>query len=620
MNFTDDGLKTPDQFDLALSSARMCTWFIDLKTNTIRTSKGTPEVLGIPALNGDLYEALAELLLPEDQLRIREKLKRSIEEQIPYEEELRLRRPDGEERWIFSRGTVIVDAARVPVSFSGVFGDITERKMAELRAEAEKKKFESLQERFSRFTRAADLGIWYCDLPFADLIWDDQVKRHFWLAPEAHVTIDTFYERIHPEDRERTRLAIANSIDNHDSYDIVYRTTNPTNESQIKFIRAIGWTDYDKSGNPIRFDGVTMDVGYLRENEEYFRTLVDTSPTMIWITDADSRCTYLSQRWYDFTGRTPEQDLGFGWLENIHPDDRAKTGEMYTEATANFGQLEIEYRLRRKDGEYRWAVDIGLPRFNPAGEFLGYIGTVVDIHDRKLSEQKLQEAVRARDEFLSIASHELKTPLTSLSLQTQFIQKMAAASEAMAFQPEKMRKFVDQASRATSRLSHLVEDMLDISRINTGKLSIQREDFDLGALTREIADRMVDEFRSAGCALTLDIQGSVVGHWDRFRIEQVIANLFSNAIKYGKKSPVRVSVWTNDGKAHFQIIDQGRGIPEDAQERIFERFERAVSINEVTGLGLGLFICRQILDMHGGVIGVESKPNEGASFTFELPL
>lgn len=740
----NDRLRNQELFELALSSAQMGTWCIDLQTNKIETSKSLAIIHGLSEIEENVFEAIDKFLDPEDAQRIKRHLEKAIEEGAPFREEYKITRPDGEVRWVFSQGSLKRDTDGKPLYFSGVLGDITDKKLAEFKAESERKKFESvffnsrfafvlfrgpqlryemineeykriigdrdvlgktlyeampeikdsafpkmiesvfqngevistfevntpllnpatgsiseryfdtafsrikgetpedtfvighavevtervrnknqilgLQERFARFTRAADLGVWYCDLPFADLIWDSQVKAHFWLSPDAHVTIDTFYERIHPEDRERTRLAIEHSIVNHSPYDIVYRTTNPHQKEQIKHIRAIGWTDYDEKGKPIRFDGVTLNVSQLYENETYFRTLIDTSPTMIWMTDAESKCTYLSQSWYDFTGRTPEQDLGFGWLENIHPDDLENTSKLYTEATENFGRLEIEYRLRRSDGEYRWAIDIGMPRFSIEGDFIGYIGTVIDIHDRKLFEEKLQDAVKARDEFLSIASHELKTPLTSLSLQTQLIQKVAEKSEDEAYSLKRMKKFVDHASRATSRLSHLVDDMLDISRINTGKLSIERENFNLGSLTQEIAERMEGEFEAAQCPLTLEVDENVQGNWDKFRIEQVISNLFSNAIKYGKRTPVHVTLKSDGENAVWSIKDRGPGIPEEAQSRIFDRFERAVNINEVTGLGLGLFICRQIIDMHEGYIGVKSTPGAGATFSFSLPL
>lgn len=736
--------KDVTNYELALSNASMGSWFIDLRTNIVKTSQATAELFGLTSFEDDVSGSIDRFIHPEDRLKVRQAMKRSIDELIPYEVEYRINHPSGEIRWILSRGKVSLDKNGKPVSLSGVSGDITERKNTDLQGIAERKMFEGifygsrvalvifrgpklryemvndnykkiiggrdvigktllealpeikysnfpeiirkvfetgevvetfeepselldpttglvsvryfdtsfsrilgatpedtlvinhavdvtervrnknqilgLQERFSRFTKAADLGIWYCDLPFSDMIWDTQVKTHFWIPEVKIVNIDMFYERLHPEDRERTRAAIEHSIDNHSPYDIVYRTTNPKDPQQVKFIRAIGWTDYDESGKPVRFDGVTLDVSQIHENETYFRTLIDTSPAMIWMTDADAKCTYLSQRWYDFTGRTPEQDLGFGWLENIHPDDLENTAKLYKEATANLGRLEIEYRLRRSDGEYRWAIDIGRPRFSSTGKFSGYIGTVIDIHDRKLFEEQLQDAVKARDEFLSIASHELKTPLTSLSLQTQLVKKIAAQSEQVAFDLNRMKKFVDQASRATSRLSHLVDDMLDISRINTGKLSIEPENFDLGELTHEVAERMSSEFEAARCSVSFEIEDGVIGRWDRFRIEQVISNLYSNAIKYGKNTPVRVALKSDANKITWSITDSGPGIPEDAQKRIFERFERASNANDVTGLGLGLFICRQIIDMHEGYIGVKSTPGAGATFSFSLPL
>ena len=156
-------------------------------------------------------------------------------------------------------------------------------------------------------------------------------------------------------------------------------------------VRMLAFLAKDAEGNEI-YPTTSIDITEKNRAADHFRELVDTSPAMIWITDVKSMCTYLSQRWYDYTGRTPQQDLGVGWLENIHPEDLPNTAEVYTKAVSARGPLRCDYRLRAKDGTYRWMIDLGYPRLGPNGEFLGYIGTVTDIHDRVLAEMKLNEA------------------------------------------------------------------------------------------------------------------------------------------------------------------------------------------------------------------------------------
>lgn len=243
-----------------------------------------------------------------------------------------------------------------------------------------------------------------------------------------------------------------------------------------------------------------------------------------------------------------------------------------------------------------------------------------DVTERKRHEQALREAIRARDEFLSIASHELKTPLTSLKLQTQMRQRSLGKGDFDAFQLEKMGKSLETDSRQIERLTRLIDDMLDISRINTGKLTILRERFDLCELVKDVIERFAGQFEASGCEVDFDRKESVFGNWDRFRIEQAVTNLLTNAVRYGAGKPIHVQVEGGDGCVRVIVRDEGIGIAKEHQKRIFRRFERAVPAAEFSGLGLGLYIVKEILKMHGGTIRVRSEPGHGAEFTIELPL
>ncbi|HKF44709.1 MAG TPA: PAS domain S-box protein [Thermoanaerobaculia bacterium] len=229
-----------------------------------------------------------------------------------------------------------------------------------------------------------------------------------------------------------------------------------------------------------------------------------------------------------------------------------------------------------------------------------------------------REAVRARDEFLSIASHELKTPLTTLQLQVQgLIRKIR--SGARDSPAETVAARLTTAERQVERLTGLINNLLDISRITAGRLDLDLEPVDLGAVVREAAARSREESARAGCEIRMDVNGPCVGQWDRMRVEQVVSNLFSNAIKYGAGRPIEVAVGGDEVLARFTIRDHGIGIPPEHQARIFERFERAVSDRHYGGLGLGLWIVRQIVDALGGSILVESQSGKGSMFTVNLP-
>jgi len=233
--------------------------------------------------------------------------------------------------------------------------------------------------------------------------------------------------------------------------------------------------------------------------------------------------------------------------------------------------------------------------------------------------QRSREAIALRDEFLSICSHELKTPLTTLKLQTQMNRRIFNQKGSMP--TERASALLSTTDRQVDRLSRLVDDMLDVSRIATGKLRMEFESFDIAALVREVAERMRPQLESASCDLRLEIGPRVMGQWDRFRIDQVVTNLITNAIKYGPGKPVHIGVAEEGGEARITVRDEGIGIAPEHHGRIFERFERAVgSDSQVGGLGLGLYITRQILEAQGGTIRVESEVGRGATFIVELPL
>jgi signal transduction histidine kinase/DNA-binding response OmpR family regulator len=229
--------------------------------------------------------------------------------------------------------------------------------------------------------------------------------------------------------------------------------------------------------------------------------------------------------------------------------------------------------------------------------------------------REAREAIRARDEFLSVASHELNTPLATLTLQLDEILLRARNNER-----EQPDRGVILARRQVERLSRLVSNLLDVSRITSEQIQLRIADVDLSAITREVLDQFAAEMARAGCATEIEATGPVMGRWDPLRIEQVIANLLSNACKYGAGKPIRVEVGMEGPLAKLSVRDHGIGIAPADRERIFERFERAASARHYGGLGLGLYITRQVVEAHGGTIRVASHAGAGSTFSVELPL
>ncbi len=227
-----------------------------------------------------------------------------------------------------------------------------------------------------------------------------------------------------------------------------------------------------------------------------------------------------------------------------------------------------------------------------------------------------QRAVRLRDDFMSIASHELRTPLTALQLQLQGLQRVLKKAQING--GSRLATRIQSSVRQTDRLAKLVDSLLDVSRISTGRLQLQREELDLAGAVRDVVERFAVEADRAGCAIDVDDEPTV-GRWDRLRIEQVVTNLLSNAIKYAPGKPIEIEVHPDGDLARLVVRDHGIGIAPAALGRIFGRYERAVPARHYGGLGLGLYITHQIVEAHGGSISARSKPGEGATFTVELP-
>jgi PAS domain S-box-containing protein len=364
------------------------------------------------------------------------------------------------------------------------------------------------------------------------------------------------------------------------------------------------------------FAGFEKKSQELAEAESRFRAMADAAPVLIWTTNQHTGCDWVSQGWLNYTGTNLEQALGTGWADYIHPEDRQNTIDRFQEASAQRSVLENDFRLRRKDGEYRWFATTGNPRFAPDHTFLGYIGSCTDVTDHFLAKQALEKALGTRDEFISVASHELRTPLTSLKLQLQMAKREIERDKL----PNSIERNVSISLGQVQRLTNLVDKLLDISRIQTGRLEVELEKVDLSKLTSELLDHFQGEFRKVGSQMQAEIDPGIEAVCDRFRIEQVFVNLITNAIKYGQGKPITVSLRRKKNSVTYSVLDHGQGISAEEQEKIFERFQRAGASKNVDGIGLGLYIAREVVRAHRGRIYVESDGSSGSAFHVDIPI
>jgi len=358
-----------------------------------------------------------------------------------------------------------------------------------------------------------------------------------------------------------------------------------------------------------------------RAGERRFQDLVEgINHGFVWSSDPQTLTfTYVSPRAELILGYPLarwQKERGF-WEKHLHPEDRERVLETFR--MAQMGRdLGIDHRFLTIEGGEVW-LHTGV-RLARKGEGVGFElrGLSVDITHLKRIENALRESVQVRDEFLSIASHELRTPITPLKLQVQQLERLIRKGATL--DNEKLSKFIGLWNRQLDRLSLLIDDLLDVSRISGGRLTMNPESVDLTQLVNEIIDRYRASASRAGCKLDVSTPDQLLGQWDRARIEQVLINLLTNAIKYAAGKPIYISLSCRDEKAFLSIRDSGIGISAENQKKIFERFERAVAPTSFGGLGLGLYISRKIVEAHGGAIRVESEPEKGATFIVELPL
>lgn len=305
----------------------------------------------------------------------------------------------------------------------------------------------------------------------------------------------------------------------------------------------------------------------------------------------------------------------------VHPEDLSKMTAAINSAIRSDGIYELEYRIRPQADKLRWVFARGRCSFAPGSrEPVRFSGVVFDVTERKEHEEALNNAIRIRDQFLSLAGHELKTPLTNLQLQIQLKQRDLKRNYPSAFTAEKIAEGLKEQYEYVRRIGHLVDNMLDVSMISEGRLHLVRESFDLCALVTEVIGRFREGQESPGPELQFTGHQPLPGLWDRFRIEQILINLLTNAVKYGNKKPVLISLSQAGEQVHLVVRDHGIGIAPADHERVFQRFERAISENEVSGLGLGLYIAKTIAQLHGGEIRLKSELGHGAEFTLILPI
>jgi two-component system sensor kinase FixL len=484
--------------------------------------------------------------------------------------------------------------------------------------------------RINLAANAANLGLWLWNIR-DDKLWVTEKWRKLFGFPDSEpVTFDRLLQVVHPEDRERIQHNVQQMLEHGGGEnESEYRITRP--DGSTLWIAGYGGVELDEHGKPAFARGVSRDITRrkiaeeeLRESEARFRTVADAAPVMIWMSGTDKLCNFFNKGWLDFTGRIMEQELGNGWAEGVHSDDLERCLEVYGNSFDAWQPFTMEYRLRRNDGEYRWLLDSGTPRFADDGTFLGYIGSCIDLTERKQAEleHQLEHMELARvgrvavmGELAASLAHEVNNPIGAIVTNASAGQRLIAAGK---IQTKELNDLLADIVADGRRAGEIVQGIRNMVRKGKARRSLVRINDTIDDLLRIIHAEALR--REVTVATEVDSDGGRVLA-DRVQLLQVLLNLAMNAfeamsaIRPDSRHVVIRAGRNGDGQVFVSVRDSGPGFPGGIIEQLFEPFFST----KAEGTGMGLAIARSIVEAHDGTLSGENCDDGGACFTVRLP-
>ena len=610
--------ESEERFRLAAETANDVVYDWDLKQSVQWFGK-IDELLGYA--RGEFprtLDAWAAAVHPEDLERTMAAVQAHLEGRSPYSAEYRVRRKDGLYRWWVARGAVARTPEGKPVRMIGSITDFTERKQVEVELDRMRNLLEEGQ-------RIAHLGSWEYIAETQETLWSEEQLRIYGLnpagpSPDYQVLLR---HHIHPDDAARLDETFRQCLQDRAVFELEHRLVRP--DGSVRVVQELARPYFDDHGKLVKYVGATLDITERKETEAMlqlsearYRFALEVTSQIGWSTPPDGLVEDMPM-WRQYTGQSLEEVVGWKWLDAVHPDDRACAYNAWSNAAAQKISYLTEYRIRRADGVYRNFMVRGIPLLNADGSCKEWVGTCIDITERKAVEEKIRSTLadlersnQELEQFAYIASHDLQEPLRMVASYTQLLaQRFEGQLD------DKGKKYIRYVVDGAFRMQALINDLLAFSRVGTrgGPLEITSA---LAAL--EVAQsNLTVAMKEKQARLSHDELPMVVA--DPSQLGLLFQNLIGNAIKFHREAPPQVHVTARDQGCEwvFAVKDNGIGIEPQHAERVFVIFQRLHTHEEYPGTGIGLAVCKQIVARHGGRIWFESEPGQGTTFFFTIP-
>jgi len=583
------------------------------------------EFFGADRENAIKQGAWAEDIHPEDMEKLRNAITQALQTHTDYTLEVRGKNRQGEYRWLLS---TVMPSFYPNGDFYGLVGsnvDITERKEVELALKVS-------EERFRIIANASPAHIFDMAPDGAFRFLNQAVMDFIPAERQSDIMTGRWSAEVHPDDLENfTRLVQQALAGKREPYQIEFRSKR--RDGVYRWFFHMGVPSYYPNGDFYGLIGFTLDISALkeaefarRESEARWREMANAVPIMLWVSNTLGEAVFINNWWYQYTGLTPEESLGKQWMDVVHPDDR-DLAMAVTQQYLMGDPFEIECRYRNALGEYRWHLSRVVPAKDADGRMLNWYGSSLDIHDRRMIEQELgkardvaEDANKKKSQFLANMSHELRTPLNAVIGFSDMLKKGMAGP-----MTEKQGGYVEHIATSGRHLLAMVNDILDISMAEAGKIKMSLAYVELAPFLDDLREMVSYSAQKGGVALHFEVQPGLAGLVaDADRLRQILLNLIGNAIKFNHEGG-RVDVSLSRSEDHQWVIgeirDTGIGIPADKIDQLFSEFYQVDTSNtrQYEGTGLGLALTKRLVELHHGSIMVESREGVGSTFTFRLP-